>query len=161
MITGYSDTPDDSTSDRCIDAFRYNEENLPRNEGWIAERAARFGGEGNGISRPINASSNICYRVGCLIDRWTTTRNVSNRDNDLSTCRSLLFEKRNQPPFPLPLHLLVSLEISSFPQKQRARCSDETGDAGNSVVVLHTLHGCVTFKCQARRSQAGHLPRPS
>lgn len=123
MITGYSDTPDDSTSDRCIDAFRYNEENLPRNEGWIAERAARFGGEGNGISRPINASSNICYRVGCLVDRWTTTRNVSNRDNDLSTCRSLLEEKRNQPPFPLPS---VSLFLSRF---RRFRRSKEQGVA--------------------------------
>lgn len=121
MITGYSDTPDDSTSDRCIDAFRYNEENLPRNEGWIAERAARFGGEGNGISRPINASSNICYRVGCLVDRWTTTRNVSNRDNDLSTCRSLLEEKRNQPPFPL-----LSLFLSRF---RRFRRSKEQGVA--------------------------------
>lgn len=77
---------------------------------------------------------------------------------------NLSFSSRREEkptPFPSPLRLLVSLEISSFPQKQRARCSDETGDAGNSVVVLHTLHGCVTFKCQARRSQAGHLPRPS
>lgn len=127
MITGYSDTPDDSTSDRCIDAFRYNEENLPRNEGWIAERAARFGGEGNGISRPINASSNICYRVGCLVDRWTTTRNVSNRDNDLSTCRSLLFEKRNQPPFLSPS---VSLFLSRF---RRFRRSKEQGVAMRRV----------------------------
>lgn len=83
---------------------------------------------GERINRPINASSNICYRGDRL--SWTTKKaDVSNdRDNDLSTPRSLSSVREETPtPFSLPPHLPVSLEICVVsPKKQRAKCTDET-----------------------------------
>lgn len=72
MITGYSDNnsrrfwsviEQESVDDRCIDAFRYKEEKLARaTKGGLQNERLDLEGRGGRISRPLNASSNICYR---------------------------------------------------------------------------------------------------
>lgn len=77
---------------------------------------------GERINRPINASSNICYRGDRL--SWTTKKaDVSNdRDNDLSTPRSLSSVREETPtPFSLPPSSCFSRDFVVSPKKQRAK----------------------------------------
>lgn len=120
--------------DRCIDIFRYNGERFRATEVVVDCRTSDSiwrGGER--INRPINASSNICYRGDRL--SWTTKKaDVSNdRDNDLSTPRSLSSVREETPTlFSLPSHLPVSLEISLSLRRSKEQSVAMKRDAGNS-----------------------------
>lgn len=77
---------------------------------------------GERINRPINASSNICYRGDRL--SWTTKKaDVSNdRDNDLSTPRSLSSVREETPtPFSLPPSSCFSRDLCCLSEEAKSK----------------------------------------
>lgn len=126
-----------------------------RNEGWIAERAARFGGEG-GTNKPSfkrELEHMLSGRhIGVLTRGGRRERKRTFRIG-ITICQPvvLLFSGRETNP------------LFSFPPRFRrflvVRSKVCTRDAGNSVVALHTF--AFVWHLNVRRGAGRHLPRPS